>query len=205
MKEKLFKTTFMKLSCILGVSIIIILAYILSINFKEWTPMLGEIFTLLYNLSVSYVVAYVFYLVQVYIPDKEKNDNAMSIIKPDIEALLVDMDTVIKYCESSFKENGDFIVVSENCSIINSDRFIRLQKDIDRDIRKISNPIICKNLDDKFLELITQIEKNIFTKYLDENIKKNIKDNKIYFNQRLDEYKKLSNLLEMYYNSINCE
>ena len=78
MKEKLFKTTFMKLSCILGVSIIIILAYILSINFKEWTPMLGEIFTLLYNLSVSYVVAYVFYLVQVYIPDKEKNDNAMS-------------------------------------------------------------------------------------------------------------------------------
>lgn len=52
----------------LGISILVCFLYILSLDKKEWFPHAGDWFNLLFQLSVGFIINFIFYVTQVYIP-----------------------------------------------------------------------------------------------------------------------------------------
>lgn len=74
------------------VSIIIMASYLCTTDWPELFSGAGEIYNLFYQLSIGYIINFVFYITQVYIPSSKKESVTKRCIAQKIEQLIKDMD-----------------------------------------------------------------------------------------------------------------
>lgn len=72
-------------------AVFIIVSYILSIDSPEWFYGAEVWFNLLFQFSIGYIINFMFYITQVYIPNTKRNDSANKCIKIRIEHIVGDM------------------------------------------------------------------------------------------------------------------
>lgn len=68
-------------------SIFIILAYVLSLDVPEWFPHAGDWFNILFQLAIGFVINFMFYVTQVYIPRIKQLKQANDCIYKRIEKI----------------------------------------------------------------------------------------------------------------------
>ena len=78
---KLFVKENKLISVIFGVSVVVILLYVLSIDIPEILPHAGDWFDILFQLSIGFVINFMFYVTQVYIPRIKNNKRKRLIIR----------------------------------------------------------------------------------------------------------------------------
>lgn len=66
-------------------SLLIVLLYTISINWPEWYPGIGKWFDLLNNICLAYIGSFLFYVIQVYIPEQKKKCSIDKVIKHNID------------------------------------------------------------------------------------------------------------------------
>lgn len=74
------------------ISLFIIISYILT---KEWPELFDgaeELFSLFFQLSIGYIINFMFYITQVYIPNSNRDATVRQCISKRIEQLVGDMD-----------------------------------------------------------------------------------------------------------------
>lgn len=78
---KLFVKENKLISVIFGVSVVVILLYVLSIDIPEILPHASDWFDILFQLSIGFVINFMFYVTQVYIPRIKNNKRKRLIIR----------------------------------------------------------------------------------------------------------------------------
>lgn len=74
-----------------AISVAVIIAYILSMDLPEWFNGAGDWFNVLFQLAVGYIINFMFYVTQVYVPNKKRNDVVQACIAKRISRLADDM------------------------------------------------------------------------------------------------------------------
>lgn len=77
-----------------GISIVLCILHILSIKKEEYFPHAGEWFNLVFQLSVGFIINFIFYLTQVYIPRYKENKEIKKCIKARIESVINKMERI---------------------------------------------------------------------------------------------------------------
>lgn len=78
------------------VSFAIIALYIFSLKKIEWFPYAGEWFNVLFQLSVGFVINFIFYVTQVYIPRQNLTRQANRCIQERIQNVVDKMDDIFR-------------------------------------------------------------------------------------------------------------
>lgn len=131
-----------------------------------------------YNIAISYVAAYIFYLIQVYISDCNKNKKAKKSLQPDIDRLyqnlvyikvFFDKIAIIKgdYIEFPYGEKfccqekyitGDKIIPIQDRNYNAVKKMIDFRNEIEINLDTIKSRILYKDLEDEIIELLSDIE-----------------------------------------------
>ena len=98
----------MLISIVLVFSILIVIAYILSMNQKEWFPGAGEWFNVFFQLSIGFIINFIFYITQVYFPQQKQQKQAYKCIALRIKQ-------IISYMNDIFIQLGE-IYLDDYCS-----------------------------------------------------------------------------------------
>lgn len=122
---KLFVKENKLISVIFGVSVVVILLYVLSIDIPEILPHAGDWFDILFQLSIGFVINFMFYVTQVYIPRIKNIKQANDCIYKRIEKI-----------ESYMKEMFDhiaYIYVADYDSnkLITKEQFTDIMQNLD--------------------------------------------------------------------------
>lgn len=94
-----------KMILYLVLSIVIIFAFSVSENLPEWFPHAGALFTALDGFALSYVAAFIFYLVQVYYPDKKRYATVNKNIKRRLNRVFGYITEFYELAAPEIKEN----------------------------------------------------------------------------------------------------
>ena len=78
------------------VSFAIIALYILSLREIEWFPHAGDWFNVLFQLSIGFVINFIFYVTQVYIPRQTLTQQANCCIQERIQNVVDKMDDIFR-------------------------------------------------------------------------------------------------------------
>lgn len=78
------------------VSFAIIALYILSLREIEWFPHAGDWFNVLFQLSIGFVINFIFYVTQVYIPRQTLTQQANRCIQERIQNVVDKMDDIFR-------------------------------------------------------------------------------------------------------------
>jgi hypothetical protein len=78
------------------VSFVVISLYILSLNETEWFPHAGDWFNVLFQLSIGFVINFLFYVTQVYIPRQNLSRQANRCIQERIQNVIRKMDDIFR-------------------------------------------------------------------------------------------------------------
>lgn len=78
------------------VSFAIIALYIFSLKKIEWFPYAGEWFNVLFQLSIGFVINFIFYVTQVYIPRQNLTRQANRCIQERIQNVVDKMDDIFR-------------------------------------------------------------------------------------------------------------
>jgi len=69
----------------------IIAAYILTIDLPEWFNGGEILFSIFFQLSIGYIINFMFYITQVYVPNNKRNEIAKKSVKKRIQKIKEDM------------------------------------------------------------------------------------------------------------------
>jgi hypothetical protein len=87
------------------VSIIIIVSYILTINLPELFVGAEHWFNLLFQLSIGYIINFLFYITQVYIPNNKRDLTIRQCISARLNKIIQDMQSNISSLAQIYLEN----------------------------------------------------------------------------------------------------
>lgn len=99
-----------RISIGLIISIVIVLAFLLVTMFLNGGVLVTKFFDLFYQLAIGYIVSFIFFILQVYIPDIKNQKKAFEIIKNQVGSLSYDL--------------LDIVFVIEKCTTISKDEFV---------------------------------------------------------------------------------
>ena len=88
-----------------AISVAVIVAYFLSIDLPEWFNGAGDWFNLLSQLAVGYIINFMFYVTQVYVPNNKRNAIVEACIAKRISLLIADMDKSLSHLVAIYIEN----------------------------------------------------------------------------------------------------
>lgn len=169
--------TFKVLSGILIASIIVIFMYIWKVGsvLDLQSESLKEMCTLFYNIACAYLVSYIFYIIQVYIPIKKQEKKILEVFSSSIYSLQYDMKFYIELVRLLIPVKEDEKVRISKLVYIKYNNYMQLTiKEIDSsnyfsdlyDFFKnkinedfMSRPLI-ENCNLEFLEILTKIQNN---------------------------------------------
>ena len=77
-------------------SVAIISLYILSLKEMEWFPHAGDWFNVLFQLSIGFVINFIFYVTQVYIPRQNLSRQANCCIQERIQNVVDEMNDIFR-------------------------------------------------------------------------------------------------------------
>ena len=75
--------------------------YFFPIDTTELWPNTGELFDFAYQLSIGYLLGFIFHILQVYLPEQKRQVKAFEIIREDISSVsyeLLDIIFVVEFC-----------------------------------------------------------------------------------------------------------
>lgn len=98
------------LSVVFCISMFICISYELTMDLPELFPHADFIYNLASQLSLSYIGCYIFYIFQVYIPEKKKEYRANKIVYPMVRLIEKKMDGHINYLFNYYN-----ITINSNC------------------------------------------------------------------------------------------
>lgn len=78
------------------ISFVVISLYIVSLNETEWFPHAGDWFNVLFQLSIGFVINFIFYVTQVYIPRKNLSRQANLCIHERIQNVIRRMNEIFR-------------------------------------------------------------------------------------------------------------
>ena len=84
------------ISVCFATSFAIIVLYIFSLNETEWFPHAGDWFNVLFQLSIGFVINFIFYVTQVYIPRQNLSRQANRCIQERIQNVVDKMDDIFR-------------------------------------------------------------------------------------------------------------
>ena len=167
------------------VSFIIVISYAVTYNMPDYFGIEGW-YSLANNLSISYLAALVFYVLQVYLPQLDKSRRASMTLKPLFIDLVKFIEISIECCRKyvEIDENGkinikwsdpkekkiSFVVgeaadskITGRFPIIKTDKELRNIKQVyEYKISTIKNRIDFKDCDEHVLVLFAELESSVF-------------------------------------------
>ena len=92
-------------------SVIVIILYIVSIESKEWFPHAGDWFNVVFQLAIGFIINFMFYITQVYVPQLKQREQAYKCIVLQIEEIIGKMNEMFlilanKYIDGIFDVNN---------------------------------------------------------------------------------------------------
>ena len=174
-KEKLYNNDIVILFGFI-ISIFIIILYICN----KYLYDKYEIFVVLLNLSFSYLAAFMFYIAQVKIPNKNKSKKALKILKPDIHYISEKLNFLVAFIDATFKINNDKLSIQgiDNKNIyikhyrdnfitqeyINYRKYLRdVIKNIKNNINHLRNNDLYQYLPENFIDIISEFDMEDFS------------------------------------------
>lgn len=108
-----------------AISVVIIVTYILSMDLPEWFNGAGDWFNLLFQLAVGYIINFMFYVTQVYVPNNKRNNVVQTCITKRISLLANDMEKSLSHLAAVYTGNhtGTDYTVDELKQILHKLRF----------------------------------------------------------------------------------
>ncbi len=97
-----------------GISILVSFLYILSLDKKEWFPHAGDWFNLLFQLSVGFIINFIFYVTQVYIPQYKQKMEASRCIEIRIAGIVCHMREIFSHLGSKYMGHYDEDDISDS-------------------------------------------------------------------------------------------
>lgn len=94
------------------VSIGVIISYILTWNLPELFNGAGLWYNILFQLAIGYVINFMFYVTQVYLPNKKHETKIKELIAKRIDKLIRDMDSTLCYLAKKY--------ANKTCSLADS-------------------------------------------------------------------------------------
>lgn len=85
------------ISVFFTISITIVFAYILSIDKTEWFPHAGDWFNVLFQLAIGFIINFIFYITQIYIPQQKEQKQAYKCIELRIKDIVDYMTEIFNY------------------------------------------------------------------------------------------------------------
>ena len=96
------------------ISVVVIVTYILSMDLPEWFNGAGDWFNLLFQLAVGYIINFMFYVTQVYVPNNKRNNVVQACITKRISLLANDMDKSLSHLAAIYTDNHTGIDYTED-------------------------------------------------------------------------------------------
>lgn len=170
-----------------------------------------------YNIAISYIAAYIFYLIQIYIPTIENNKHSISILRKYIEKnvnsinlLLLLISELTDNCNGELYPNNtmELYILEKEQSQILKITFSKTYHDLKSSIQSINELILSNhafsNLDNNIIELFSSlpiddlfaISDNLF------NQKSNIKKTNIKLNGAIDKIQFIISQLSQRYGFV---
>ena len=94
---------------------LIIVAYLSSYNLPEWWDGAGLLFELFYQFSIAYCISYLFFILQVYVPESNNQRKAFEVIKEDLSALSYDLLDIVFLVENCACLENNVIIFNKGC------------------------------------------------------------------------------------------
>lgn len=193
-------------------ALLISLSYVITYNMPDYLG-IEPIYAFLNNVSISYIAALIFFVVQIYIPEERNRKKCMQILSSKFEKLIAFVEVTILVCEKYFKikDKGAEIHWNTDPEMIcfkyskNSNKSYTFQSYSARELKNLKNefgmlikaikemPII-QYCDYDVLEKLTEIEKSTLFDGLVNVISFASTEVKLdSFNNNMEEMKKLIN------------
>lgn len=93
------------LSLILIVAIIIIILYLATLNVQEVFSNAGKIFEVIFQISIGYIINFIFFVVNIYVPNNSSQVKALSVTRLSIASLLEEIRRLENIFDSFVKLN----------------------------------------------------------------------------------------------------
>lgn len=207
-KRKIFRFKYTTSKVLFQLTIILFIAVFFIIRFCQYPLWVNTSFFkwlfipncndgTLYNISISYIAAYIFYLLQVHLPARINHKKGLQMLMPYISNELLYINELIIICQSSlFLENNQYTLASNNLpyyfklktnSKIYLFRFTYSKSYEDYKMRlqnihdTISSNANLGLLDSSFLFEYSNIPLNRFIKFMDQVACNTIEGKKVYF------------------------
>lgn len=88
MKVKRFIKLNKLITIFLGIAIFIIISYMASMNYTEWFSGAEMLFNLFFQLSIGYIINFIFYVTQIYVPNYKRDQLARKCIQARINKIV---------------------------------------------------------------------------------------------------------------------
>lgn len=148
------------ISVLVGISTLIVIGYIISMDLPELWHNAGNQFEVLYQVSLSIVASFLFYVMQVYIPERKKKKSINPYIIILVEKIADSMNTIIEELSICYLKNKVSIseITEEQLQVIINNYSANDETTIQVcfEIRNISN---AEMMDLIFKEIETNIDK----------------------------------------------
>lgn len=231
-KNKIFIT----LTIILSIFILILIRecdYPLMINNSIFCILFVHSYSekLLYNISISYIAAYIFYIIQVYIPLTLKNKNAINVLRNSIFKQIYYLKYALCILDASVNTRNDGVFIKQN---LESSLYISIKKEnlcylrrfsygetlkqLEKSTTEVQNAIFCSHclheLDPYIARLLTNLPiENLFKMLEHINSRKNdknmymFKDNNValILQQQIDELECIPQLASLCTCTVNYD
>lgn len=161
------------------ISIILMVLYLITLDVPEWFHSGGQLFEVLFQISIGYLINYIFFIVNVYVPKITIEDKALVATKYKIARLLSEIDRVenifdsfikLNYGRIHFKFGVIFFKIknSETRDFMDLNIYLKMEHQILRKrIEEIINIRYFIDLEPKIIELINDIQYSEFICHLE--------------------------------------
>lgn len=166
------------LTIVLIISIIIVVFYLATLNVPEVFPGGGQILNIACQLSIGYIINYLFFYINVYSPKYDNEQKAFSSTELLIASLLEEIRTIENFFESFITLNYGNIrfplgtIYYKNIStgardFIDITKYLKTEyRNCQRCFEKIINNRYFYSLDDTIIELINDLQYSDFLGYM---------------------------------------
>ncbi len=209
-----FKQFLKKYTCISAIGFI---ALAISVSYIIYSCKISNhiciesIYSFLNNLSISYIAALIFFIVQVYIPEKNDNKKLMQILNNSFVDLIEFVDSIILLTEKYFEigtkgtkilwnDSTKILFVkysknnSSNLRLFSKEELINQEKVFSKKVYKIKKLPLINHCDYDILLKLSEIEKNDFFQDLNQVVEYANSD--ITFNKFIAERNRMKTLLD---------
>ena len=97
------------ISFFFGASLLIILLYLYSLDKAEWFPHAGDWFNVIFQIAIGYIINFIFYITQVYIPQQKAVENINKSIVTEIDRVIMRVNELFLHLDVNHNISAAFV------------------------------------------------------------------------------------------------